>query len=94
MWKPRTRTLLLLGVCLLLVASLFLRGITMLRPVLTPTGEPVLQPNGKPLLRFDPLRQLKVNWEAHTLVAGSLFCLGWSAVRGVRYLYEKAKRQA
>jgi len=66
MRKPPTKVLLILGICLLLVAPLFLRGVTVLRPVLTSSGEPVLRSDGRPLLRNDVLGQPKANRE-HTL---------------------------
>ena len=61
---PRTLTLLIVGVCLLGVASAFLSPVTILRPVRTPTGDPVLRPDGRPLLQHDPLRKEMVDtWQ-------------------------------
>jgi len=83
---------LILGTCLLLIAPRFLRPVTVFRQVRTPTGDPVLRPDGRPLLQRDPVGQLKVNWDAYTLNALGLICIGWSATRGVRFIYEKTKR--
>jgi hypothetical protein len=94
MRSPRTTTLLLVGIFLLLIAPLFLKGVTVLRPVLTATGEPVLRPDGHPLYRRDPVGQMKADWQAHSIRAAGLICLIWSAGRGGRYLYKRRKRRA
>jgi hypothetical protein len=94
MKSPRTKSLLMVGICLLLIAPLLLRGVVAHRPVLTPTGEQVFRADGKPLYRHDAFGQFKVNWDAYTLGALGLLCLGWSGVRGLRYLYEHWKQEA
>jgi len=94
MKPPRTKSLLLVGILLLLIAPLLVRGVVALRPVLTPTGEQILRADGKPLYRHDALGQFKANWDAYTLGALGLLCLGWSGVRGLRHLYESRKNVA
>jgi hypothetical protein len=94
MKPPRTKSLAIVGICLLVIAPLLLRGVVVLRPLLTPTGEQVFRADGKPLLRHDASGQFKVNWDAYTLGALGLLCLGWSGVRGLRYLYEHRKHSA
>ena len=81
----------IVGLCLVLMVPLLMRGVDVLRPVLTPAGQQVFRADGKPLYRHDPIGKLKVNWDAYTAGVLGLLCLAWSGTRGFRCLYGNTK---
>jgi len=50
MRAPKTLTLLLLSLCLFVGTGLLMRGVVVLRPVRTQTGEVMHRPDGRPLM--------------------------------------------
>ena len=91
--KLRTRTLLIVGILLVVIAPAFLPPISIsaMRQVRTPTGDLVFRPDGRPLLRHYPAGQFKLNWRGYAVCAIGLICIGWSAARRVRFVYQKTK---
>jgi hypothetical protein len=65
----------------------------MLRPVYAPGGEIVRRPNGGIMFEHDTLAQFRHDWVPLLIIAAGFICLGWAAVRGVRFLYDRARNK-
>jgi hypothetical protein len=86
MQKIKTRTLFISGVALFFASSLFMRGVTVLKPVKDSNGVIVHRPDGRILFQEDVWGGIKVNWDAYLLMLiGSLLII-WSLVRIIIYL--------
>ena len=94
MRKPRTITLLIIGLVLCLASGLFVRPTDMLRPVYTPSGEIVRRPDGSRMFEHDTFAQLRHDWLPDLMIVVGGLCLVWSAVRGVRLLYDRSRNKA
>jgi len=87
MRAPKTLTLLLLSLCLFVGTGLLMRGVVVLRPVRTQTGEVMHRPDGRPLMERDTLGQFRANWDAYTCMLGGFALFGWAVARGCRHWY-------
>jgi hypothetical protein len=94
MRKPQTVTLLIAGFGLCLASGIFMRGSVALRPLYTPSGEIMRRADGSRMFEHDTLAQFQNNWFPYLMIAVGLFCLVWSAIRGVRFLYDRANKRA
>jgi hypothetical protein len=94
MRKPRTITLLIVGLALCLASGLFARPTRMLRPVYTSSGEIMRRPDGSRMFEHDVLAQLRHDWLPNLMIVVGVLCLAWSAVRGVRFLYDRSRNRA
>jgi hypothetical protein len=78
---PTTIRLLVCSGVLFVLAGLLMRPVSVLRPVLTETGEQVRRSDGQPVRERDRIGQFRVNWDAYSCLIGSAVLLGWALVR-------------
>ena len=66
---------------LLLASIVFMRPVTAMKPVMTPSGEYVRQPDGRIQKQEDKWRTFMANWDAHLMLGAGAACLLWAAGR-------------
>lgn len=89
MKKIKTTTLFIVGIVLLFVSSLFLRGVDVLKPVKDSNGEIVHKPDGRILFQEDFWGNIKINWDAYLLM---WLGIGLIAFAFTRMIWRKIKK--
>jgi hypothetical protein len=93
MKKLGTSTLLIAGISFWMASALFMTGTVMLRPIYGPNGDFLRRPDGSRIFEHDILAQLRHDWVSYLMMAVGTFCLAWSVVRGLVFLYARVQKK-
>lgn len=77
MTTPKTSSLAVIGVLLLVMSGLFFRGVTVLKPALALDGDLARGPDGRRMFHADLMGRLFVNWDAYLCLVLGSSCLLW-----------------
>ena len=70
----KSTQLLIVGLILLVLFPLLMRGVDILRPVLDANGQPLRLDNGRIVLQRDEMKTFLANWDAWACLLGGVVC--------------------
>ena len=70
----------LLGIALVMLAGLFVRGVDVVRQVVDANGNKVFMADGRPMYERDRVGQFMINWEYYVLLVCGAACLACAGV--------------